>query len=301
LLVDTSGKDLTALPSDYAMALVIPIRRVWPWIIALYKFLCRHLKPTLDPNVFASLFGRFDFVLKFVRSKWQTWYGKQRYSKPPPSNPGTSDRVESNDQDLKEADVDEKTVVPLDNISCSLYPYATGLHDSARSSRILNASRSSHNLGIISQSRNASRSSQNAGSSTRSRSPLGGGYTFTIQPTSPRRTYSMSSPELGRPKWHPADLHDAVIQGRHHVSEIFPQPRSTSPVGSIELLSPGEISSLHDRRQPVSSIQQPTELPQFGTSFQIHTDDLEIPALNHHRIYPVVPEFFQRYEKRRRM
>ena len=286
------------MPSDYAMALVIPIRRVWPWIVALYKYLCRHLRPTLHPNVFTSLFRRFVFVLKFVCSKWQTWYGKQRYLKPPSSNPGTSDRVELNNQDLKEADADEKTVVPLDNISCSLYPYATGLHDSARSSRILNASRSSHNLGVISQSQNASLSPYNAGSSSRLRSPLGGGYTFTDQPTSPPRTYSMSSPELGRPKWHPAD---AAIQGRHRVSQIFPQPRSSSPVGSIELHSPGEIFSLHDRRQPASSKEQLTDLPWFGTTSLTHTDDLEIPALNCYGLAPVVPELFRRYEKRRRV
>ena len=284
------------------MSLVIPIRRVGPWIIALYKFLCRHLRPTLDPNVFAGLFRRFVFVFKIIHSKWKIWYGKQKYSKPPSSNPGTSDKVESYDQEyheeaLKEADVDQ-TVVPLDNISCSLYPYGTGLHDSARSSRILNASRSSHNL-VVSRSQNASRSSQNAEPSTRS--PLGGGYTFTIQPTSPRRTYSMSSPELGRSQWHPADLHEAIIQSRPRVSQILPPPRPGSPVGSIELLSPGEISSLHDRIRPTCSIEQPTDLPRVGTSSQTHTDDLEIPALNHHRIYPVVPESFRRYEKRRRM
>ena len=285
------------MPSDYAMALVIPVRRVWPWIISLYKFICRHLRSTLDPNVFASLFRRFICVFKIVHSKWQTWHGKQRYSKPPSSNPGTSDKVESCDQHWKEADVDQR-VVPLDNISCSLYPYGTGLHDSTRSSRILNASRSSHNLNV-SRSQNASWASQNAGSSTRS--PLGGGYTFTIQPTSPRRTYSLSSPELGRPQWHPADLHDAIIQHRRRVSRILPQPRSDSPDGSIELLSPGEISSLHSPIRPISSIEHPTELPRVGASSQTHTEDLEIPALNHQRIYPAVPENFQRYEKRRRM
>ena len=288
------------MPSDYAMALVIPIRQVRPWIIALYKFLCRHLRlrPTLNPNVSSILFRRIVFVYKILCLKWEAWFGKQKYSKPPSSNTGPSDRVKSGDQDSNETHVDE-TVVPLDNISCSLYPYGTGLHDSARSSRILNASRSSHNLGIISRSQNPSwASSQNAESTTRS--PLGGGYTFTIQPTSPRRTYSMSSPELRRPQLHPADLHESVIKGRHPVSQILLQPRSSSPVESIELLSPGEISSLH-HTLPRSSIEQPTELPRVGTSSQTHTDDLEIPAFDHHRIYPEVPELFRRYEKRRRM
>lgn len=110
----------------------------------------------------------------------------------------------------------------------------------------------------------------------------------------------MSSPELGRPQLHAADLHEAIIQHRRRVSQIFQQPRSDSPVGSIELLSPGEISSVHNRILPASSIEQ-HELPRTGTSSQTHTDDLEIPALNHHRIYPVVPEVFLRYEKRRRM
>ena len=276
------------------MLLAISIRQVWSWNIALYKFLCRYL----NPNCFASLLRRFVFVYKIVRLKWQAWYRKQRYSKPPSLNPGTSDRVESGDQHSKDADVDE-TVVPLDNISCSLYPYSTGSHDSARSSRILNASRSSHNSGII--SRNASLSSQNTNS--RPRSPLG--YSFTVQPTNPqptnpRRAHSMPSLELGRP-WHPADLPESVIKSRHRVSQISPQPRSSSPVESIELLSPGEISSLHDRTRFRSLIEQPTELPRVGTSSQTHANDLEIPALNHYRIYPVVPEVFQRYQKRRRM
>ena len=283
------------------MALVIPIRRVWTWIIALYKLLCRHHGPTLDgldPNVFANLFRRFVFVYKIVRSKLQNWYGKQKYSKPPFSNPGNRDRVESDDQDYEQVDVNQ-TVVPLDDISCSLYPYGTGLHDSSHSSRVLNASRSSHNFGIVSRSHNTSSSSENAGSS--SRSSFGGGYTFTIQPTSPPRTYSMSSPELGRSPSHAADLHDAITQRRatsHGVSGTFPQFRSESP---IELLSPGEICSLHDRNRHTSLIERPTELPRSGTSSQTHTENLEIPALNRHRIYPVVPELFQRYEKRRRM
>ena len=88
----------------------------------------------------------------------------------------------------------------------------------------------------------------------------------------------MSSPELGRPQWHPVDLHDAIIQGPHPVSQILAQPRSGSPVESIELLSLGETYTC-----------------------QTHTDDLEIPALNHHLIYPTLPELFQRYEKRRTM
>lgn len=102
------------------------------------------------------------------------------YSKPPSSNPGTGDRVESGDREhghLQEADLDQM-VVSLDNISCSLYPYDTELHDSSRSSR--------DNLGIVSRGQNVSLPSHNAGSSTQS--PLGGGYTRTIQPgpTSPR-------------------------------------------------------------------------------------------------------------------
>ena len=301
----TLRKRTPASPSDYTMDLAIPLRRVWPWINALYKFLCRHLRPTLNvglnPDVLASLFRRLVFVYKVVRLKWEGWYRKQRYSKPPSKNSGTSDMVESGNQDLKEADVDEK-VVPLDNISCALYPYGTGFHGSARSSRILNASesRSSYNLDIVSRSQNASWSSQVAESTTRL--PLGGGHTSTFQSTSPPRTYSVSSPDLGRPQWHPGDLHDAIIQGPHRVSQIFPQPRSGSPVESIELLSPGEISSLHDRTLPRPSIEQPTtELPRVGTSSQTDTEYLEIPALDCHNICPVIPEQFQRYEKRRRM
>lgn len=283
------------------MALAISIRRVWPLVTALYKFLWHH-KPTLDPNIFETLFRRFVVLFKIVCSKWQRC-SKPPSSKPPSSEPattGSSNEVESRDQEseyLKGAD-DDQIVIPLDNISCSLYPYGTALHDPSRFSQMSNASRSSHNLGIISRSRNASRFSHHVGSSD-AQSPLGGGYTFTVQPTSPRRTYSMSSPELGRPL--AAELHDAIIQRRPRT-----QPRSDSPVESIVLLSPGEISSSRDHIRPVSGspIDQTTELPllgAIGTSSRTHTDDLEIPELNHHPIYPAVPENFQRYDKRRRM
>ncbi|KAF8814748.1 hypothetical protein BYT27DRAFT_7205702 [Phlegmacium glaucopus] len=289
------------------MVFAASIQRLWPRVIALYKFL-RHLRPTLDPNVFARLFRCFVAWLKVLRSEWQTWYGKQRRSKPPSSNPGSGGGADSGDQTsehLKEADDTNvgQTVIPLDNISCSLYPYGTGLHDSSRSSQMLNASRSSHNLGIIARSRNTSRSSHSIRSSE-VQSPIGGGYTFTVQPTSPRRTYSMSSPELTRPR--AADIHEAIL---HHprIPQFFPQPRSDSPVESIELFSPGEISSLRVRT-PASEppVGGSTELPSLGavgTSSQIRilSDDTEIPALDHSRIYPVAPENFQRYEKRRRI
>jgi len=287
--------------------MALAIQRVWSRVIALYKCLW-NLRPTLDPNVFANLFRRFVVFLKFFCSEWQTWYGKQRRSKPPSSNAGSSDGVDSGDQSsehLKEADdtnVDQM-VIPLDNISCSLYPYGTGLHDASRSSQMLNASRSSHNLGIIFRSRNTSGSSHNVGSN-HAQSPLGGGYTFTIQPTSPRRTYSISSPELTRPR--AADLHEAIV---HHprIPQFFPEPRSDSPVESIQLFSPGEISSLRIRT-PASEppIEQPTEMPSIvavetSSHSHISSGDLGIPALDHNRIYPVAPENFQRYEKRRRM
>ena len=282
--------------------LAFSIQRVWSWVIALYKFL-RH---TLDPNVFASLFRLFVLLLKILRSNLQTRYEKQGRSKPPPSNPGSRDGVKSGDhvsEHLIEhtTNVDE-VVIPLDNISCSMYPYDTGLHDSSRSLQILNASRSSHNLGIVSRSRNVSLSSHNNVGSRQL--PLEGGYTFTIQPTSPHRTYSMSSPELRGPR--AADLHDAILQRRPRLPQIFPLPRSDSPVGSIEQLSAGEFfsSRAHSPSTSTPQIEQPTELPpppSVGTTSQVHTDDLEIPALDHYRIFPVVPENFQRYEKRRTM
>lgn len=281
------------------MATSIPIRRIWSWLIALYKLLW-HPRPTLDPKVFTSIFRRFVVLLKIVRI---TWYGKQTYSKPPSSNQGTtsSNEVRSRDQESEHLKEVDQTVVPLQNISCSLYPYGTGLHNPSRSSQMINASRSSHNL-AISQTRYVSRSSHNVGSSD-AHSPLGGRYTFTIRPTSSRR-YSMSSPELMRP--HVTDLPDAITQRRPRIPQIFSQPRSDSPVGSVKLLSPGGISSSRDHVLPAteSPIEQSIELPfleAVGTSSQAHTDDLEIPALNHHRIYPTVPEFFQRYEKRRTM
>ena len=202
------------------------------------------------------------------------------YSKPPSSNPGTGDRVESGDREhghLQEADLDQM-VVSLDNISCSLYPYDTELHDSSRSSR--------DNLSIVSRGQNVSLPSHNAGSSTQS-PPWRRIYTYNST-----RAHK-SSPELGgRAHWRVADLHDEITQHRR-ISQFFPQPRSDSPAVSIELLSPVEISSSPDRIPPVSSIEQPTELPRVGASSEIHTDDVKIPPeLNHRHIYPVVPELF---------
>lgn len=284
-----------SIPCHMAPAVSI---RVWPCIIALY----RHLRRALGPDVFTSLFRRFVVLLKFLRSKWKIWYGKQRRSKPPSSKPGTSEKVELSDrvyERVKGADAInfDQMVIPLNNISCSLYPYGTGLHDSSRSSQVLNESRSSHNLGIISRSRNASWFSHHAGANN-VQSPLGDGYTFTVEPTSPRRTYSMSSPELTRP--HAAALHEAILQ-RHRP----PQSRPHSQAESIQLLSPGEVSNsrIHTRASE-SPIGQSPELPflgAVGTSSQTYSDDLEIPPLDNGRIYPVAPGNFQRYEKRRRM
>ena len=286
------------------MALAVRIR---PWVIALYKFLWHRTRSTLGGDVFASLFQRIIVLLNILRSKWQTCYDKQRRSKPS-SKPGTSDEVDLGHQASENTTNIDQVIVPLDNISCSMYPYGTGLHDSARSSRILNSSRSSHNLGIVSRSRNPSSSSHNTGSnntgSNNAQSPLGGGYTFTIQPTTPRRTYSISLPELGFSR--AADIHEAILQHRPYISQNIPRPRSDSPIGSVQLLSPDEISSSRVNILPASRspIEQSIELPVLGmvrTSSQSHSDDLEIQALDHPQIYPVAPENFQRYKKRRRM
>ncbi|KAF8814751.1 hypothetical protein BYT27DRAFT_7334287 [Phlegmacium glaucopus] len=288
------------------MALAASIRRAWPRVITFYKFLWNLKSTRHHPNVFASLFQRLVGLWKYLRSKWKNWYGKQRRSNPPTSNPGSNNGVDSGDQaseHLKGSGDDtpiDQMVVPLDNISCSMDPYGTGVYDSSRSSQILNASRSSHNLGIISRSRTTSRSSHSVRSND-AQSPLEGGYTVTAQPTSPHRAYSMSSPELTQPR--AADNHEAILR----IPQIFPEARLDSPVGSIELFSPGEISSLRVRTPASESpIKQCTEMPSrgaVGTKSQIHilSDDMEIPPLDHNRIYPVAPENFQRYEKRRRI
>jgi len=283
------------------MALAASIQRAWPRIIALYKFLWNLKSTSLHPNIFARLFRRFVVLLKGLCPEWTNWYGRQRRSKPPGSpNLGSSGGlgVDSGDQVTEADDTNvDQMVIPLDNIACSMNPYGTGVHDASRSSQMLTASRSSHNLGIISRSRNTSFSSHNSASNY-AQSPTGGGYRFTVQPTSPRRTYSMSSPELGRP--HAADIHEAIL---HHprLPQFFQEPRSDSPV---ELVSPGGIS--RSRVSTPASESPITETPYPGaveTSSQSHilSVELEIPALDHNRIYPVAPENFQRYEKRRRM
>src|SRR5271168_3425428 len=68
------------------MALAASIQRVWPRIIAFYRFLW-HLRPTFDPNIFVALFRRFVGCLKFLTSKWETWYGKQKLGKNVRSHP----------------------------------------------------------------------------------------------------------------------------------------------------------------------------------------------------------------------
>ncbi|EDR08221.1 uncharacterized protein LACBIDRAFT_327273 [Laccaria bicolor S238N-H82] len=187
---------------------------------------------------------------------------------------------------------DENTI-SLDDISCSLYPYAFPPRNISRSSHNLaiQASRSSHNLAIASRhasrsshnlaiaSRNASRSSHNlvpesvfGPDSLRAESV--NEYTITYQspsdpstsPTSPRAGYSFSSPHLLRPN------------SRSSFPPRERRSRSASPGPSIVAIPEGDV---------VIQLED-----------VIHSPSSEVkPALGDDRIYPLAPEFFQRYDR----
>ena len=271
------------------MTLVIPIRRVLRWITALYKFLYQHLqvRPALDPIFPQASSSASSLCLKFYTQNGKLGMGnKCTRSRPPRIREpaiGSNRAIENMGIYRRLILTKWSFLLIIFHVLCILTTLNyTILHVLPGTTLVLSLEgRMSHCPRIMLD---------------RVRShPLGGGYTRTIQPgpTSPRRTYSMSSPELGgRTHWRVADPHDEITQHRR-ISQFFPQPRSDSPAVSLELLSSREISSSPDRIPPVSSIEQPTELPRVGASSEIHTDDVKIPPeLNHRHIYPVVPELF---------
>ena len=190
----------------------------------------------------------------------------------------------------------DKNTLSLDDISCSLYPYAYPPRNISRSSHNLGiqASRSSHNLAIASRhasrsshnlavaSRNASRSSHNLPPESvfgpdSLRADSVNEYTITYQspsdpsnsPTSPRPGYSFSSPHLLRP-----NSRSSFSRGR--------RSRSSSPGHSVVAVPEGDV---------VIQLED-----------VIHSPSSEVkPALMDDRIYPLAPEFFQRYDRVNRM
>ncbi|EAU89448.2 hypothetical protein CC1G_07674 [Coprinopsis cinerea okayama7 len=178
-------------------------------------------------------------------------------------------------------------IITLDSsISCSLHPHPYIHDDKSRSSlHLARRSRQTHSLAIS----NASRSTHHFSAApslnpsiTRTQSDEAeddGGYTFTLQsphystsplsrnPRSPRRGYSMSSPDLG-----------SSNAGHHYINVIDFGKRdtrtTTSPAGSR---ATGDLPSEMGRRE------------------YDHLDEHRQRGLFNPRIYPNPPSVFSRY------
>jgi hypothetical protein len=273
-------------------------------VLSLHKLLLvlRRLlfgKPIIR-NVLQRLLRRLAFFWSLLRPTWRLGGVSRSTSDKPPSDKPPDDSpilppttFITNDENTTSLD---KNTISLDDISCSLYPYAYPPRNISRSSHNLGiqASRSSHNLAIASRhasrsshnlaiaSRNASRSSHNlAPESVFGPDSLGAEsvneYTITYQspsdpsnsPTSPRPGYSLSSPHLLRP-----NSRSSFPRGR--------RSRSSSPGPSIVAIPEGDV---------VIQLED-----------VIHSPSSEVkPALLDDRIYPLAPEFFQRYDRVNRM
>ncbi|KAF6764223.1 hypothetical protein DFP72DRAFT_416920 [Ephemerocybe angulata] len=174
---------------------------------------------------------------------------------------------------------EHKETIPLDSsISCSLHPYPYLNHSLSRTSLNdgLNAARSAHSIAV--SSRNASRSSQQLAASPDTQS-FQDGYTFTVKspdhplsPTGTRRQYSLSSPQLGSGSGSdPAPNHDSGAGYDAVEIELVRRTPSSSPAESMFAHPAGVV---------------PSGCPSVN----------EV-NLGHDRIFPIAPEFFQRYER----
>lgn len=266
-------------------------------VLSLHKLLLalRRLlfgKPIIH-NVLQRLLRRLAFLWSLLRPTWRLGrVSRSTPDKPPSDKPSGEPPIPP----PTTITTNDENTIPLDDISCSLYPYAYPPRNISRSSHNLGiqASRSSHNLAIASRhasrsshnlaiaSRNASRSSHNLAPESvfgpdSLRAESVNEYTITYQspsdpsnsPTTPRPGYSLSSPHLLRP----------------NSRSSFPRERrsrSSSPGPSIVAIPEGDV---------VIQLED-----------VIHSPSSEVkPALLDDRIFPLAPEFFQRYDRVNRM
>lgn len=266
-------------------------------VLSLHKLLLvlRRLlfgKPILR-NVLQRLLHRLAFFWSLLRPTWRLGgVSRSAPDKPPSDKPPDGPPILPPTTFI----TNDENTISLDDISCSLYPYAYPPRNISRSSHNLGiqASRSSHNLAIASRhasrsshnlaiaSRNASRSSHNLAQESvfgpdSLRADSVNEYTITYQspsdpsnsPTSPRPGYSFSSPHLLRP-----NSRSSFSRGR--------RSRSSSPGHSIVAIPEGDV---------VIQLED-----------VIHSPSSEVKAaLLDDRIFPLAPQFFQRYERVNRM
>ncbi|KAF8155641.1 hypothetical protein B0H34DRAFT_808691 [Crassisporium funariophilum] len=320
------------------------------FLVVLHRILSRILKPDLIRRALRKIIRHLAFLWSLLRSRVYAGRGKQsRLDKPPPTDPSRPATnvgedegldghrnlvVRKQDESTVPNDTPDVEIIQIDSsIACSLYPYGSGMRNASKSSQMVNASRSNHNLEV--SSRHGSRSSQFLDSNC-SNSIHTEEYTFELQrspvqlqrtpdeinfrvvsPT-PRAGYSVSSPHLMRPE-------SSIIE--------FPlRARSASPHGSIEHIPLGDLSvpklRTHDLNDPPSDLMRPEgsiiapslrarspsphgsieRIPLGELSVpKLRTHDLDDPPsklkapLNQPHIYAIIPENFQRYEKRRRI
>jgi hypothetical protein len=231
------------------------------------------------------------------RSKAKTRGATDSEPSPPPAAQPKIDRKESPTAETNTATATFSTdddVVPLDSsISCSLqpYPYMNRSNASRASLHIgLNIARSAHT------SRNASWSTQHLPASPSDTHSYQEGYTFTVKsldtPISPvtRRQWSLSPPQLGSRSGSGQGEGEGEGEGRAEGAApskwgfgIIDRTHSSSPAESV-LVLPAGAPSIHAESQRVASPN--AESLRFDSS------------LGHERIFPIMPEFFQRYDRK---
>ncbi|KAJ3509547.1 hypothetical protein NMY22_g16256 [Coprinellus aureogranulatus] len=179
----------------------------------------------------------------------------------------------------------DRQIIPLDSrISCSLHPvrgpYINTNLSHASLQHGLRAARSAHSFAV--SSRNASRSRMSFVPSPEAQS-LQEEFTFEVKspdhplsPTSAKRQYSISSPQLGGSGSRPnsglrnAVGYDVEVNSLQRAPSIT-RTQSSTPQGSTTALPAGDT---------------------FSVNASVH--DVQ---LNNGRIFPIVPQFFQRYDR----
>ena len=173
--------------------------------------------------------------------------------------------------------IDEQVIIPLNNVAYSIYPSIIEPHDGSSSSQTLNAVLQSPEM--LSPSDDRTTPSLHTSVSDDSEVPI-----CTTQ------SHFVSSPTTDTRRPHHR------LRGYRSDSTEF-----------VKRLGSGEISRLTSNMTLVTNSSQMSFDLSTGLSheaiFSISTraEDQGIPVLARYDIYPVAPENFSRYEKRRKM
>ncbi|KAF8799769.1 hypothetical protein BYT27DRAFT_7201001 [Phlegmacium glaucopus] len=178
--------------------------------------------------------------------------------------------------------IDERIIIPLDNVAYAPYPSINEPHDSnSGSSQILDVVALSRSPEIICPDQN-----------------IPGPDDLCLTP------YLTSSPQLDRGYFPLADAHRRSNLHRHKRS---PHSSRSDARGSIEQLGSGEMSSSRDFTlvdgSSYLSIIPPANLCPQETLVSSPTceQDLKDAGKRLKNIFPVAPEMFKRHEKRRKI